>query len=199
MRKQSGWTEKMKENIDKIHHSVSDDKDTFSNQEKTVWNFFLQLVPLSILVTIFLLLLIIILGVLIVFLLQYLTEKIDERAFYISVFSAVGTLTTGVAFAGAIYAIYLQQQAIALQSKDLELTREELKHSVKAQTEQAKMLQVTSELTALNSLTESYKTQITILENQKRNTDKEKEKLEIIMKKLETITLSLQHNSLSNS
>lgn len=144
-------------------------------------------------------LLVVLLGVSIVYILQCITEKTEEKTFYISVFSAVGTLTTGVAFAGAIYAVYLQQQAIALQSKDLELTREELSRSVDAQTEQAKILQITSELTALNSLAESYKTQISILENQRRNTEAEEEALENIRKKLETIILSLQSNTHINS
>jgi hypothetical protein len=57
----------------------------------------------------------------------------EERATFGDMFGAINTLFAGLAFAGVIYAIVLQQRELELQRKELELTREELARSAKAQ------------------------------------------------------------------
>jgi hypothetical protein len=87
----------------------------------------------------------------------------NERADFGEMFGAVNTLFSGLAFAGVIYAVFLQRRELELQRYELEMTREELRRSAEAQEKsekalsvQAEMLILTSKLNALNSVVESY-------------------------------------------
>jgi hypothetical protein len=55
-------------------------------------------------------------------------------------FGVVSTLFFGLAFAGVIYAIFLQRDELALQREELKLTRTELERSAKAQEESTDLL-----------------------------------------------------------
>lgn len=73
----------------------------------------------------------------------------QERAEFGEMFGFVETLFSGLAFAGVIYAIYLQRLDLNLQRQELRLTREELKRTAEAQEESAK---AQTEQLELNSL-----------------------------------------------
>jgi hypothetical protein len=85
-----------------------------------------------------------------------------DRGTFGDMFGAVNSLFSGLAFAGLIYAILLQQQELALQREELSLTRNELKVSAQAQIESAQALtrqlavaSLTAQLTAYSSLLQS--------------------------------------------
>ena len=84
-------------------------------------------------------------------------EGWPERGTFGDMFGAINTLFSGLAFAGILYAIFLQHKELSLQRRELELTREELKRSASAQeksehalSEQAHALIQTAKLNALN-------------------------------------------------
>lgn len=60
------------------------------------------------------------------------------RGQYGDMFGAVNALFSGLAFAGLIFALLLQQQELNLQREELRLTREELHSQTKTLAEQAK-------------------------------------------------------------
>lgn len=66
-------------------------------------------------------------------------------------FGAVNTLFSGLAFAGVIYAIFLQSEELALQRNELKLTRDELAKASVAQSEQAQALLESAKINALSS------------------------------------------------
>jgi signal transduction histidine kinase len=87
----------------------------------------------------------------------------NERADFGEMFGAVNTLFSGLAFAGVIYAVFLQRRELELQRYELEMTREELRRSATAQEKsekalsvQSEMLLLTARLNALNSVVEAY-------------------------------------------
>lgn len=67
-------------------------------------------------------------------------DTFDERASFSSMFDAVNTLFSGLAFAGVIYAILIQTRQLDLQSRELQLQRSELERSAKAQEESQQTL-----------------------------------------------------------
>jgi hypothetical protein len=82
----------------------------------------------------------------------------SERGTFGDMFGAVNTLFSGLAFAGVIYAIFLQSQELELQRKELELTRTELSKSAAAQQEQAKLMLHTAKINAVSSMLDTYTT-----------------------------------------
>ena len=87
-----------------------------------------------------------ILGALLIF---YSFDSWTTRSSFGDMFGVLSSLFTGLAFAAVIYSLYLQR-------KDLKITQEELRHSVKAQNEQAESLRETALLNALTTLVSSY-------------------------------------------
>jgi uncharacterized membrane protein YgaE (UPF0421/DUF939 family) len=88
-------------------------------------------------------------------------------------FGAVNTLFSGLAFAGVIYAIFLQRRELELQRNELEMTRAELKRSAEAQEKsesalasQAHALTLTAKLNALNSFVEAQKNNLELLRSE---------------------------------
>jgi len=57
----------------------------------------------------------------------------NDRGSFGDMFGAVGTLFSGLAFAGVICAIFLQRAELKLQHNELEMTRQELTRSAEAQ------------------------------------------------------------------
>jgi len=89
------------------------------------------------------------------------------RSAFGEMFGAVNTLFSGLAFAAFVYTVVLQREELALQRRELELTREELARSAAAQERsegtlfsQLKVMDVTAQLSALNSLIEHYRVKI---------------------------------------
>lgn len=124
-----------------------------------------------------------------------LLDKWEDRANFGDMFGAINTFFSGLAFAGVIYAILLQRHDLKLQRKELEMTREELKRAALAQekseqalVEQAKMMELTAKLTAVNFLAESYRNRIELLEKQGRESSLERQKWNEIMRSLEELT-----------
>lgn len=123
----------------------------------------------------------------------------EDRSSFGSMFGAVGTIFSGLAFAGVIYAILLQRRDLELQRKELEMTREELKRSAMAQekseralVEQAKVMEVTAKLTALNFLAEAYKDRVEFLAKQGREYHQERNKWNEIMRRLEELAYKIE-------
>lgn len=71
-------------------------------------------------------------------------------------FGGLNTLFSGLAFAGLIYTILLQQEELHLQRKELQETKEEIKKSAEAQAEQADNQIVAAKLQALNTMLDVY-------------------------------------------
>jgi hypothetical protein len=57
----------------------------------------------------------------------YLLKDLSDRGAFGDMFGAINALFSGLAFAGVIYAIFLQRNELSLQRTELELTRGELK------------------------------------------------------------------------
>ncbi|MDR8394446.1 hypothetical protein NC796_25090 [Aliifodinibius sp. S!AR15-10] len=79
----------------------------------------------------------------------YSFDSWGTRGSFGDMFGVLSSIFTGLAFAAVIYSLYLQR-------KDLKITQEELKQSVKAQNEQAESLRETALLNALTTLVSSY-------------------------------------------
>lgn len=75
----------------------------------------------------------------------------EHRGIFGDMFGAINTLFSGLAFAGVIYAIFLQSEELALQRTELQLTRDELAKSTAAQSEQAQALLESAKINALSS------------------------------------------------
>jgi hypothetical protein len=67
------------------------------------------------------------------------------------VFGAVNALFSGLAFAGLIYAVFLQREELSLQRKELELTRQELQRSAHAEEQSEIALRAQAEAAALSA------------------------------------------------
>ncbi|MDO8636044.1 MAG: putative phage abortive infection protein [Dehalococcoidia bacterium] len=61
----------------------------------------------------------------------YLLYNNPERGTFGDMFGSINSLFAGLAFAGIIYAIFLQRKDLELQRKELQLTREELEGQVR--------------------------------------------------------------------
>jgi|SRR5947209_724490 len=129
-----------------------------------------------------------------------LLHKWDERAYFGEMFGAVNTLFSGLALAGVVYAIFLQRRDLELQRRELEITKEDLKRAALAQkkseqslVEQAKMMELTAKLTALNFLAGAYRNRIELLEKQGRESQQERSKWNEIILRLEDLTHQLEN------
>ena len=78
-------------------------------------------------------------------------------------FGAINALFSGLAFGGVIYAILLQRKELALQREELALTRKELSRSAQAQElsekalkKQAESFEISSKISAIDSLLDVY-------------------------------------------
>lgn len=125
----------------------------------------------------------------------------EDRSSFGGMFGAVGTLFSGLAFAGVVYAILLQRRDLEMQRKELEMTREELKRSAEAQErsekalfEQAKQMQLTARLTAKNHLAEVYRNKIEFLGKQGRDHQQERIKWREIIDDLERLTQQFEEH-----
>jgi len=94
----------------------------------------------------------------------------NNRADFGEMFGAVNTFFSGLAFAGVIYAIFLQRRELELQRHELEMTRAELSRSAEAQEkseralhDQARVLILSARLTALNSFFEAQKDKLQLM------------------------------------
>jgi hypothetical protein len=81
----------------------------------------------------------------------------EERGQFGDMFGVVNATFSGLAFAGAIYAVLLQQEALALQREELKATREELKNSIAEQKRQAEAMAKSTQLDTVNFLLSYYK------------------------------------------
>lgn len=79
-----------------------------------------------------------------------------ERGTFGDMFGAVNTLFSGLAFAGVIYAVFLQNQELALQREELNLTREEIAKAAIAQHQQAETMLVAAKINAVSTKIQSY-------------------------------------------
>jgi hypothetical protein len=104
----------------------------------------------------------------------YLTfDTWNNRADFGEMFGAVNTLFSGLAFAGVIYAIFLQRRELELQRNELEMTRAELRRSAEAQenseralADQAQALTLTAKLNALNSFIGAQKNKLELMKSE---------------------------------
>lgn len=80
----------------------------------------------------------------------------SDRGTFGDMFGAVNTLFSGLAFAGVIYAIYLQSKELELQRMELELTRNELAKSAQAQNDQVRLLLHSAKLNAVAAKLSTY-------------------------------------------
>lgn len=71
----------------------------------------------------------------------YALHGIENRGTFGDMFGAINSLFSGLAFAGVVYAILLQQKEIKLQKEELTLTREELKKTADAAEKQANFME----------------------------------------------------------
>ena len=79
-----------------------------------------------------------------------------DRGTFGDMFGAVNSLFSGLAFAGIIYAIFLQRKELELQRKELVLTREELHKSASAQADQVKLMKEAAQLAIISSALNAY-------------------------------------------
>ena len=80
----------------------------------------------------------------------------NDRGTFGDMFGAVNTLFSGFAFAGVIYAIFLQGKELELQREELSMTRNELAKSATAQNEQAKLMLHSAKINATASKLDTY-------------------------------------------
>lgn len=97
----------------------------------------------------------------------------EDRSSFGSMFGAVGTLFSGLAFAGIIYTTLLQRRDLELQQKAL--------------AKQARVMKLTARLTALNILAEAYKNRMDLLREKGRDYQQERNKLDEILHALEDL------------
>lgn len=72
-----------------------------------------------------------------------------ERGLFGDMWGGINTLFSGLAFAGIIYAIFLQREELLLQRRELELTREELARTALASEQTARLIAEQSSLLRL--------------------------------------------------
>ena len=78
--------------------------------------------------------------------------KLDQRGQFGDMFGSVNALFSGLAFAGVIYTLVLQQRELALQRKELRETRNELRKQAMAATDQAETALLAAKINAYGSL-----------------------------------------------
>lgn len=93
----------------------------------------------------------------------FLIDNWSDRASFGDMFGAIGTLFSGLAFAGVIYTILLQRRDLEIQRRELEVTRGDLERTAKAQEksqlalkEQAQALKITAQLNSLALIPSLY-------------------------------------------
>jgi hypothetical protein len=131
------------------HEKVNSDKNDGRNVS------FKSLILISLAVTI--------IQVVVGYLVYLLLPNWNDRASFGDMFGAVSTLFSGLAFAGVIYAIFLQRRELELQRYELEMTREELRRTAEAQekseaalNEQAKAMMLTAKISSINLIPAIY-------------------------------------------
>jgi hypothetical protein len=99
--------------------------------------------------------------------LYYCFKDWPTRGQFGDMFGVINSLFSGLAFAGLVYTILLQQQELALQREELTLTRNELKRSAeasekseKALVRQAEAANQSARLSAINYLLAYYKAEL---------------------------------------
>lgn len=85
-----------------------------------------------------------------------INQFVKDRGTYGDMFGMTNALFSGLAFAGIIVTILMQRKELQLQRLDLELTREELKKSTKAQENISKLNALSAKLVGYNNLMEHY-------------------------------------------
>lgn len=91
----------------------------------------------------------------------FITTQFDswaDRGTFGDMFGAVNTLFSGLAFAGIIYAIFLQSKELSLQRQELAMTRDELAKAADAQSQQAKLMLQSAKINAISSKLDTYTT-----------------------------------------
>lgn len=83
-----------------------------------------------------------------------------DRGTFGDMFGAVNTLFSGLAFAGVIYAIFLQGKELELQREELKMTRDELAKSADAQNAQVEMMLHAAKINATSSKLDTYSTML---------------------------------------
>ncbi len=81
-----------------------------------------------------------------------------DRGTFGDMFGTVNTLFSGLAFAGIIYAIFLQSKELSLQRQELAMTRDELAKAADAQSQQAKLMLQSAKINAISSKLDTYTT-----------------------------------------
>lgn len=79
-----------------------------------------------------------------------------DRGTFGDMFGAINTLFSGLAFAGVVYAIFLQSNELELQREELHLTRTEIRKSADSQADQVKLMVQSAKLNALSSKLDTY-------------------------------------------
>jgi len=94
----------------------------------------------------------------------------ENKQAFGNMFGPISALFSGLAFAGVIITILLQNKELALQRLELKDTREELKRSADAQEKserallrQAENLKISAKLTALNTLVTHYTERLKVI------------------------------------
>ncbi len=97
----------------------------------------------------------------------------QTRSSFGEMFGAINALFSGAAFAGVIFAILLQRRELMLQRRELKMAREELTRAAGAQEraekalhEQAKVMLLSSRLTAMSLLLEADKKEFELYQSQ---------------------------------
>lgn len=80
----------------------------------------------------------------------------SERGTFGDMFGAINSLFSGLAFAGVIYAIFLQRKELELQREELVMNREELRKAASAQSDQVEQMKKTAYISILSSALNAY-------------------------------------------
>lgn len=112
---------------------------------------------------------------------SYFYPDMVNRGQFGDMFGSLNTLFSGLAFAGVVYAIFLQRRDLELQREELKLTREELKRTAEAQekseralTKQATSLKVTAKLNGKSAVLQHYNTLLELTNSAKYGIDERK-------------------------
>ncbi|MBD0399949.1 hypothetical protein [Flammeovirga sp. EKP202] len=118
----------------------------------------------------------------------------DQRGTFGDLFGAVNSLFSGLAFAGLMYTIFLTQQDLEIQRKEVYENRKQLIKSAKAQqksekalAEQVEQMKIASRLDALKTLIGYYNLQIANINNTKEVIEKAKQKRKLTIQEIEEL------------
>lgn len=146
----------------------------------------------------------IIIGVIILwivsgFIIYLIGKDWGERGTIGDMFGAINALFSGLAFAGVLYAIFLQSEDLKIHKTELELNRKELRASANAQNqaqkalrEQVTQMQLTAKLNAMNTIINYYNIQISNSNNPQEIIDKAKQKRRDLIKKFDILIDDLE-------